>query len=44
MKEQWKPIEGFPYMISNHGRVKSFDRKVKDNKGFRIEPGRIIET
>lgn len=33
-QETWKPVKGYEglYMVSNHGRVKSIDRKVRQGK------------
>lgn len=38
MDEIWKDIEGYEglYQVSNLGRVKSMERKVVNNKGYRI--------
>ena len=46
IKEYWKPIKGYEdlYMVSNWGRVKSFDRWVKSKNGsIRICRGRILK-
>lgn len=42
--EEWKPITGFEglYEVSTHGRIKSLQRVIKCNKGFRQIPERII--
>lgn len=43
-KEIWKTIEGYPnYQISNLGRVKSIERKVKSNNGYRIIREKILK-
>ena len=45
-KEYWKPIKGYEglYMVSNWGRVKSFDRWVKSRNGsVRFCKGRILK-
>ena len=37
MVEEWRTIEGYPnYQVSNLGRVKSLERKVKSKGGYRI--------
>lgn len=49
MKEEWKDIEGYEglYQISNFGRIKSFDREVKQWNGFKtinvLYKGKIIK-
>ena len=46
IKEYWKPIKGYEglYMVSNWGRVKSFDRWVKSRNGsVRFCKGRILK-
>ena len=45
-KEYWKPVVGYEglYMVSNCGRVKSFDRWVKSRNGsVRFCKGRILK-
>ena len=44
MKEEWKDIVGFEgyYMVSNLGRVKSLERTVRNGRGYRIVPEKII--
>lgn len=44
MKEIWKDIEGYEgiYQVSNHGRVKSLDRKIYTRSGYRNIKGRIL--
>ena len=45
-KEYWKPVVGYEglYMVSNWGRVKSFDRWVKSRNGsVRFCKGRILK-
>lgn len=43
-KEIWKDITGYEglYQISNLGRIKSLERKVKDNYGYRIVREKIL--
>ena len=46
IKEYWKPVVGYEglYMVSNRGRVKSFDRWVKSRNGsVRFCKGRILK-
>lgn len=45
MKEVWKDIKGYEglYQVSNLGRVKSLDRKVKNRNSYSIRKGRIIK-
>ena len=46
MKEEiWKDIEGYEgyYQISNMGRVKSLERTVRCNRGYRTVPEKILE-
>ena len=46
IKEYWKPVVGYEglYMVSNWGRVKSFDRWVKSRNGsVRFCKGRILK-
>ena len=46
IKEYWKPVVGYEglYMVSNCGRVKSFDRWVKGRNGsVRFIKGRILK-
>ncbi len=40
MKELWKPVEDWPYMISNFGQIKSVNTFMKKNNG-RIMKGWI---
>lgn len=44
MKEVWKPIKGFKkkYEISNTGKVKSMDMKLKNRCSYWIKKGRIL--
>lgn len=44
MKEIWKDIKGYEglYQISNLGRVKSLQRKVKNKNGYRIIKEKIL--
>lgn len=44
MKEIWKDIKNFEgfYQISNLGRVKSLERKVKNKNGYRIVKEKIL--
>ena len=46
MKEIWKDIEGYKglYQVSNMGRVKSLERTVRCDRGYRIIPERILKT
>ncbi|KIS22027.1 NUMOD4 domain-containing protein [Clostridium botulinum] len=43
-KENWKDIEGYKglYQVSNLGRIKSVERKVKNAKGYRIVKSKIL--
>lgn len=45
MKEEWRDIEGFEgkYMVSNTGKVKSLERTVRCDRGYRIVPERILK-
>ena len=45
MKEIWRDIEGYEgyYQISNMGRVKSLERTVRCNRGYRTIPEKILE-
>ena len=45
IEEIWKDIDGFEntYQISNYGNIKSLDRYVKCNKGYRFHKGKIIK-
>lgn len=45
-KEQWRPVVGWEglYEVSDRGRVKSLERRVRNNKsgGTRLVPGRLL--
>ena len=45
MKEEWKDIKGWEgyYMVSNLGNVKSLERTVRNGKGYRTVPERIMK-
>lgn len=45
IEEIWKDIDGFEntYQVSNYGNIKSLDRYVKCNKGYRFHKGKIIK-
>ena len=45
MREEWVDIEGYKgkYQVSNYGRVKSVERTVRDNRGYRIVAERIMK-
>lgn len=42
--EKWEKIKNYEkyYEISNLGRIKSLERKVRNNKGFVIKPEKIL--
>ena len=44
--EEWRDIEGYEgyYQISNMGRVKSLERTVRCNRGYRIIPEKIMKA
>lgn len=44
-KEIWKDIEGYEglYQVSNFGRIKSVERKVKNGNGYRIVKSKILK-
>ena len=44
-KEIWKDIEGFEgmYQVSNMNRVKSLERTVRNGRGYRTVPERILK-
>lgn len=44
-KEIWKKIIGYEdyYEISNLGRIRSFDRMVKDKNHYRFKKGRVLK-
>ena len=44
--EEWRDIEGYEgyYQISNMGRVKSLERTVRCNRGYRIVPEKIMKA
>lgn len=44
MEEVWKDVQGYEgyYQVSNHGRVKSLDRKVKNRGGIATKKGKIL--
>lgn len=46
MREVWKPVPGYDglYEISNHGKVKSLERKMPYQNSFRAVPERILKT
>lgn len=46
MKEIWKDIQGYEglYQVSNFGRVKSLDRKLKNRWGDFIRSGKVMVT
>ena len=46
MKEIWKPICGYEglYEVSNIGRIRSLDRRVKNRHGFAVKKGKLIAT
>ena len=46
MEEIWRPIKNFEdsHLISNFGRVRSLDRKVKYRHGKRLIKGRILKN
>ena len=46
MKEEWRDIEGFEglYQVSNYGRVKSVERTVRCDRGYRIVQERILKA
>jgi hypothetical protein len=41
--EVWKPIEGFEYEVSNHGRVRSLPRMVNCTFGHKMTAERILK-
>jgi hypothetical protein len=43
--EVWKDVVGFKgsYQVSNLGRVRSLDRKIKAGVGFRLKKGQILQ-
>ena len=45
-KEIWKdvPVYEGSYQVSNLGRVKSLDRKVRNNKGWFIRKGKVLKA
>lgn len=45
-KEVWMDIKGYEglYQVSNHGRVKSLERKVKNGRGIRIVNEKILKS
>ena len=41
--ERWKKVRGWPYEVSDYGRVRSIDRVVKRSDGqFRFWRGRVL--
>lgn len=44
-KEIWVPIKGYEnlYKISNYGNIKSLERKVRNNNGYRIVKERLLK-
>lgn len=46
MEEIWKDVKGFEglYQVSNFGRVKSLERVVRDNRGYRTVRERILQN
>lgn len=44
MTEKWLPVNGYEglYEVSDHGRVKSLDRRVASPRGTRLAPGRVM--
>lgn len=45
MKEVWKDIEGHEgsYQVSNKGRVRSLNRKIKSSEGYRTIKGKMFK-
>ena len=45
MKEIWRDIEGYKglYQVSNMGRVKSLERTVRNGRGYKIVPEKILD-
>lgn len=44
MSEVWKPVKGYEglYEVSNHGRIRSLDRMVRNRGGYAVKKGKII--
>ncbi len=42
--EQWQPVDGHPhYEVSDQGRVRSLDRKIRSRGGFRLKRGCLLK-
>ena len=44
--EEWRDVKGYKgyYQVSNMGSVKSLERTVRNGRGYRIVPERILKT